>query len=338
MVASQPSFAIELTVEAVKAGKVTANYAKVKNGKIVYGKQATAYSPDTLDRILRAYKLKLEQDAVKELNYPRYAKVKGGDIVFGKKSAAYDPGTTHRILKAYGLILKRDKARELKDPPNYVKVIDDELVFGKRPTAYSPEEFAMLLGAYILPAVVEPAVEVPSVKEPPEPKKAEDKPSPPIEKEDDAAAPPPEPEPAYICVDKDKDNICDDQDDCPNTPKGAYVNDRGCWIIENLLFDFDKSVIKPKYYPDLDEVARVLKENPDLNVEIQGHTCWVGTKKYNQGLSERRAKSVVKYLKDKGIDPARLDWKGYGELRPAFPNDKREGRIKNRRVQIEPKR
>lgn len=139
-----------------------------------------------------------------------------------------------------------------------------------------------------------------------------------------------------VCPDMDSDGVCDDSDDCPNTPMSAGVNARGCWIIENLLFDYDKSVIRPKYYADLDEVVRILKENPYLNIEIQGHTCNIGSQKYNKPLSDRRAKAVVDYLTKKGIPAERLQWMGYGLLNPAASNKTEEGRELNRRVELHP--
>lgn len=323
LVISSPLMAIELSKEAVQAKKVPASYATVnKDGNIVFGKSATAYSPDTLDRILNAYGATLASDA----SIPSsYATVKDGNVVFKQGATAYSPDVTHAILTAYGLTLSPEDAAKITDPVNYVKVKDGQLVFGKSSTAYSPEEFNMLLAGYQLP-YAQPPIEQPVVK-PPEP---EITPAEPKEEPVEPVAP-------EKCPDADNDGVCDDQDDCPGTPRGAYVNERGCWVIENLLFDFDKAVIKEKYYPDLDDVARVLNENPDLRVELRGHTCWIGTKKYNQNLSERRAKAVVEYLKRKGIDSSRLTWKGYGESQPAFPNTTREGRIKNRRVEVEPK-
>ncbi len=136
------------------------------------------------------------------------------------------------------------------------------------------------------------------------------------------------------CTDSDNDGICDERDACPGTPKGISVNERGCWIIANILFDFDKSVISPKYYPGLDEVVRVLKENPGMSAEIRGHASAGGTAEYNQRLSERRAEAVMKYFEDKGIDSARLRRKGYGFSRPASANGTPEGRRKNSRVEL----
>ena len=136
--------------------------------------------------------------------------------------------------------------------------------------------------------------------------------------------------------DSDGDGVIDSQDRCPNTPKGAKVNKVGCWIVKGLLFDFNKADIKPKYYKNLDEVVRVLKANPGLKVEIQGHTDNIGSAGYNMKLSLRRAQAVANYLIKHGISPSRLKVKGYGFTRPVASNDTPEGRALNRRVQLKP--
>lgn len=141
--------------------------------------------------------------------------------------------------------------------------------------------------------------------------------------------------PVTGCPDADGDGVCDADDKCPNTPKGAIVNEVGCWIADGLLFDFDKADIKPEFYGGLDKVAATMKGDPNLRIEVQGHTCNIGTDAYNQGLSERRAKAVLMYLQSKGVEAGRLDVKGYGESAPVFSNDTREGREKNRRVQFQ---
>jgi len=329
LAATLPSFAIELQMNAVEEHKVTGNYAKVKDGKVVFGKQPTAYSPETLNMILNAYGVSLAADAVSAVQAVSkgYASVnKDGQVAFGKVGTAYSPETLHTILTAYGnengkLFLSPEAAGAMKDPPNYVKVKEGKLAFGKQSTAYSPEEFNMLLGAYQLPGgkAAPPVVSGPGPGPAPEP----DRPAEPAG-------------PRGPCSDKDGDGVCDENDDCPDTPKGAYVNARGCWIVENLLFDFDKSVIKSKYYKDLDEVVRVLNDNPYLNVEIQGHTCTIGTDRYNQRLSDRRAKAVRDYFIKKGISKERLSSIGYGEKKPAFSNQTRDGRRQNRRVELKP--
>lgn len=331
LAATLPSFAIELPMKAVEEKKVTGNYAKLgKDGKPVFGKQPTAYSPDVLNMILNAYGVSLAADAVSAVQAASkgYASVKDGQVAFGKTGTAYSPETLHTILTAYGnnsgkLFLTPESAAAMKDPPNYVKVKDGKLVFGKQPTAYSPDEFNMLLSRYQLPG---PGVTPPTTTVEPGPGPTpEPEPGRPVE-----------PGPTGPCSDKDGDGVCDENDDCPDTPKGAFVNAKGCWVVENLLFDFDKAIIKSKYYKDLDEVVRVLKDNPYLNVEIQGHTCNIGTDRYNQRLSERRAKAVKDYFMKKGIPKERLSSIGYGEKNPAFSNQTKDGRRQNRRVELKP--
>ena len=140
-------------------------------------------------------------------------------------------------------------------------------------------------------------------------------------------------------LDSDGDGVADYLDKCPNTPKGATVNDVGCWAFEGVvLFDFDKSDIRPEAYTLLDKVVSMLKQDPDMEVEIQGHTDSIGTAAYNQGLSERRAKAVVDYLVSHGIASYRLAAKGYGLTQPLASNETKEGRAKNRRVQLKPVR
>ncbi len=100
-----------------------------------------------------------------------------------------------------------------------------------------------------------------------------------------------------------------------------------------VLFDFDKSAIKSAYEPQFQEIAQVLKDNPDVTLMVEGHTCWIGTEQYNQGLSQRRADAVKeKFAEDYGIDPARIETIGYGESRPVADNATLEGRRKNRRA------
>ena len=115
---------------------------------------------------------------------------------------------------------------------------------------------------------------------------------------------------------------------------GVKVDNRGCWVIGDVKFDFDKWDIKPMFYPVLDEVLTALKKNPNLKVEIQGHADSTGTVQYNQSLSEKRAKAVMEYLVKKGIKRERLSAVGYGLKRPAATNATKEGRAQNRRVEF----
>jgi OOP family OmpA-OmpF porin len=153
------------------------------------------------------------------------------------------------------------------------------------------------------------------------------------------AAPEPPAVGALLEADSDGDGVLDDQDECPDTPKGATVNSAGCWAFEGVvLFDFDKYDLRPEAYPLLDEAVSVLGQNPDMEVEIQGHTDSIGTAAYNQGLSERRAEAVLDYLVSHGITSYRLAAKGYGLTQPVASNDTEEGRAKNRRVRLRPAR
>ena len=137
-------------------------------------------------------------------------------------------------------------------------------------------------------------------------------------------------------LDTDGDGVYDYLDKCPGTLKGVPVNVDGCFTLKGLHFDTDKAELKTGlgYFKELDLVADVLIKNPDVKGEVQGHTDNVGNAEYNQNLSERRAASVKEYLVSKGIAAERLVVKGYGLTLPIASNDTKEGRAKNRRVQL----
>jgi OOP family OmpA-OmpF porin len=137
-------------------------------------------------------------------------------------------------------------------------------------------------------------------------------------------------------VDSDGDGVTDDKDRCPGTPAGARINASGCWVLSGVLFDTGKSTIRPEMNRELEEVAMVMRRNPDLKIEIQGHTDSVGDAAFNQRLSEQRARAVMNYLIGEGISALRLQARGLGETRPAASNDTAEGRAINRRVELKP--
>ena len=103
----------------------------------------------------------------------------------------------------------------------------------------------------------------------------------------------------------------------------------------DVLFDFDRSEIKPEFTAELDEAARILRDNPDETVRIDGHTDNTGTLEYNQGLSERRAEAVAAYLEAEGISRDRMTVAGFSYTQPIADNSTREGRAQNRRVEID---
>ena len=105
-------------------------------------------------------------------------------------------------------------------------------------------------------------------------------------------------------------------------------------VLENIFFETNKATLKPESYPQLEQVLKFMNSNPSVRMEISGHTDNVGSLKLNTNLSKARAESVVKYLVERGIDPSRLDYKGYAFSQPVAPNDTPEGRAKNRRVEF----
>ena len=87
-------------------------------------------------------------------------------------------------------------------------------------------------------------------------------------------------------------------------------------VVENIFYDFDKATLRPESKKALDEMAQMLKDNPHVAIEMASHTDRKGSDKYNEGLSQRRAQSVVDYLVAAGVERERLQPHGYGESRP----------------------
>lgn len=106
-------------------------------------------------------------------------------------------------------------------------------------------------------------------------------------------------------------------------------------IDQMIHFDFDKYNIKKDSYGILNDVASILKANPQIKrIRIEGHTDAIGTDAYNMKLSQRRANSVRDYLIQQGISADRLEAVGYGKSRPIAPNNTAAGRAQNRRVEF----
>ena len=87
-------------------------------------------------------------------------------------------------------------------------------------------------------------------------------------------------------------------------------------VVENIFYDFDKATLRPESKEALDEMAQMLRDNPNVTIEMGSHTDRHGSDAYNENLSDRRAKSVIDYLIGAGIAADRLKWQGYGESRP----------------------
>ncbi|MDZ4845876.1 MAG: thrombospondin type 3 repeat-containing protein [Chitinophagales bacterium] len=176
-------------------------------------------------------------------------------------------------------------------------------------------------------------------------------------------------------ADQDRDGIIDSDDKCPDTEKGIKVDARGCpsdvdgdgivdskdkcpttkgegttngcpevkvivvkrlqTIARGINFESDKAALKTASYPMLDEIVSILKEYPDYNLKMGGHTDNVGEDQYNIDLSQARMDGVKSYLVSKGIPLIRIEATGYGERKPLVSNNTAEGRMQNRRVELE---
>jgi OOP family OmpA-OmpF porin len=149
-----------------------------------------------------------------------------------------------------------------------------------------------------------------------------------------AAAPPPEPAPI-----PQEPVIVPTPEPC-HAPAGFQV-DANCRIIEQTVvvravdFEFNSTQLTAPARHTLDEVAAALLTQPELNVEVQGHTDSIGTDAYNLGLSQKRADAVKAYLVDRGLKVSALTAKGFGKANPIAGNDTAEGRAENRRVAFE---
>lgn len=105
-------------------------------------------------------------------------------------------------------------------------------------------------------------------------------------------------------------------------------------VLNNIYFKLDKAELLPSSYNELNRLLGFLRENPEMEIEIAGHTDSTGSDAYNKKLSRARAKAVVSYLVEKGIDSTRLSHEGYGSSRPVADNQTQEGRAGNRRVEF----
>ncbi|MGH8074761.1 MAG: OmpA family protein, partial [Lysobacter sp.] len=146
--------------------------------------------------------------------------------------------------------------------------------------------------------------------------------------------------------DSDGDGIINCLDLCPASEAGQTIGPDGCPVpvsidLKGVTFGYDKATLGADAKAVLGEALEILQRYPDLKVEVAGHTDSRGDAKYNQSLSERRAKAVYDYLVESGIDKARLIGPvGFGEMRPLVPNQKPDGsddpdgRAKNRRTEL----
>ena len=114
--------------------------------------------------------------------------------------------------------------------------------------------------------------------------------------------------------------------------KSAEVNNTV--TLNNVFFEFGSAVIQKYSETELNKVVEFMKQNPQMKVEISGHTDDIGTYEQNMILSKQRADAVANYLIEHGISADRLVTKGYGYTKPIVPNDTPEHRQQNRRVEF----
>ena len=121
----------------------------------------------------------------------------------------------------------------------------------------------------------------------------------------------------------------------PPGPDRVVLTASNIAIMDKVQFETGSATVKPVSFPLLDEVAKVMKDNPQIEeVEIDGHTDSTGAADFNRKLSQQRAESVMKYITGKGIKQARLTAKGFGPDKPVADNESDAGREANRRVEF----
>ena len=152
------------------------------------------------------------------------------------------------------------------------------------------------------------------------------------------APPPPPPPPPPVDGDDDGDGVPNSIDRCPNTPKGDKVDAYGCTIkdeirLPGVTFATNSAELTPESDTVLGYAVTTLKNHPEFIIEVDGHTDSTGSDKYNLMLSQRRAESVLAYLKSHGVTNT-MTAKGYGKAGSIDDNRTAEGRLANRRVAL----
>ncbi|NMO20590.1 OmpA family protein [Pyxidicoccus fallax] len=149
-------------------------------------------------------------------------------------------------------------------------------------------------------------------------------------------------------LDQDADSVADGVDNCPREPgppgnqgcpeserQVVYLTEKTLEITERIFFAFDRTEVLPRSYPLMEQVAKVLREHPELErVVVEGHTDNIGGAEYNRRLSQARAESVCRELERRGVEAKRLRAVGRGPDAPADTNATAAGRERNRRVEF----
>lgn len=146
------------------------------------------------------------------------------------------------------------------------------------------------------------------------------------------------------CPDSDGDRIIDSKDVCPN--KSGTIQNDGCPVVSdeinkevtlifnNIYFATDEAAIHESSMKSLDKLYNILNDDTDLKLKVSGHADSRDDKEYNMKLSKERAQSVKSYLVHKGISSSRITTEGYGETKPIASNASKDGKTRNRRVEL----
>ncbi len=140
--------------------------------------------------------------------------------------------------------------------------------------------------------------------------------------------------------DRDGDGVPNPLDQCPGTEEGTEVDGAGCpaladrMTLEGVRFRTNRADILPESEPVLERALEMLRRNPEVRVEIGGHTDSRGSARRNRRLSLRRAEAVRDWLVAHGLDRDRVEVRGYGSEQPVADNDTAEGRARNRRIEF----
>lgn len=136
-------------------------------------------------------------------------------------------------------------------------------------------------------------------------------------------------QPIYLEVDKANNGIIE------KTISLSKLKPGSVGTLNNIYFDFASSSIKEQSFTELKQLEKILRENPDMHIEVTGHTDNIGPEEFNQRLSELRARAVKTYFINNGISADRITTQGFGETKPLVSNDDdKEGRQYNRRVEF----
>lgn len=130
------------------------------------------------------------------------------------------------------------------------------------------------------------------------------------------------------------DQIIENKDFTLENIQLSAVEENVTLVLNNIFFDFDQATLKPESFPELNRIISLMNEKTGMQIEIAGHADATGPEQYNLKLSEKRARSVVRYLNEKGIAKNRISVVYLGESKPIAPNTTVDGRRRNRRVEF----